>query len=163
MAPRPAALTLTEHLPARELVAGEALFGPDDTGEGLVVLVSGRLQVEAGGAALGSVDVPGAFVGEIAALLGTGRTADVVADGPVTVRHVASPVELFAAHPELGLELARQLAARLHRLTAYLVDVRGQYAGSDGHLGMVDSVLGTLSSRPAVDIEPGSERPGPDC
>jgi CRP-like cAMP-binding protein len=158
MSSRPAALLLTEGLPTRELSPGEALFGPQDTGASVVVLVSGRLRVSAGGAPLGVVDVPGAFVGEVAALLGVGRTADVVADLPTTVRVIGAPDAFFAAHPELALELARQLAGRLHRLTAYLADVREQYAGSAGHLGMVDSVLGRLSSRAPVDIEPGSDR-----
>ena len=158
MIARPAALLLTEGLPTRELVPGEALFGPEDTGDSVVVLVSGRLRVTAGGTPLGAVDVPGAFVGEVAALLGVGRTADVVADEPTTVRVIGAPNAFFAAHPELALELARQLAGRLHRLTAYLADVREQYAGSEGHLGMVDVVLGRLSSRAPVDIEPGSDR-----
>jgi hypothetical protein len=41
---------------------------------------------------------------------------------------------------------------------AYLGDVRAQYADSDGHLMMIDSVLGRLASRAPVEIEPGSER-----
>lgn len=161
--PSPAdALALTAGLPTRTVGAGEPLFGPGDTGESVVVLVEGRLSVEAGGSRLGVVDVPGAFVGEVAALLGTGRTADVVALEPTTVRVIGAPTAFFTEHPDLALEMARQLAGRLHRLTAYLADVRAQYAGSEGHLGMVDSVLSRLSSRPVVDIEPGSDRPGPD-
>jgi hypothetical protein len=56
------------------------------------------------------------------------------------------------------LELARQLAGRVHRLLAYLGDVRSQYADADGHLTLIDSVLGRLASRPHVEIEPGSDR-----
>ena len=53
---------------------------------------------------------------------------------------------------------AEQLAGRLHRLVAYLADVRAQYADRDDHLGMLDAVLARLSSRPPVDIDPGSDR-----
>jgi CRP-like cAMP-binding protein len=102
--------------------------------------------------------VPGAFVGEIGALLGTARTASVVAMEPSSVRIIGDPETFFATHSDVALELARQLAARLQRLLAYLGDIRRQYADADGHLTMIDSVLGKLASRPTVDIEPGSDR-----
>ncbi|MDX6215874.1 MAG: family transcriptional regulator, cyclic receptor protein [Frankiales bacterium] len=154
----PDVLVLTEGLPMRALVAGEQLFDAADTTQTIVVLVEGSLRVESGGQTLSVLDVPGAFVGEIGALLRVPRSADVVATTPTTVRVIGDPVAFFAEHPVLGLELARQLAGRLHRLTAYLSDVRAQYGDSAGHLGMVDSVLARLSSRPPVDIEPGSDR-----
>ena len=56
------------------------------------------------------------------------------------------------------MELARQLAERLHRLTSYLGDVRAQYADAGGHLEMVDAILGRLASRPPVTIDGGSDR-----
>lgn len=158
MTTRPEVLALTDGLPTLELSVGQALFPPGDRTRTVAVLVDGRLRIEAGGTALGVVDAPGAFVGEIGALLGTGRTAAVVAEELSTVRVIGEPDVFFAEHPGLALELARQLAGRLHRLTAYLVDVRAQYADSDGHLAMVDSVLGRLSSRAPLDIEPGSDR-----
>ncbi len=74
------------------------------------------------------------------------------------MRVIGDPDAFFATHPELGLELARQLAGRLQRITAYLGDLRTQYEGADGHLGMVDAVLGRLSARAPVDLEPGSDR-----
>ena len=60
------------------------------------------------------------------------RTARVVATEPTTVRSIGDPDALFfASHPELALELARQLAGRLHRLLAYLGDVRSQYRDAE--------------------------------
>ena len=156
---RPAALTLTDGLPERRLEPGQLLFAHHDAEHTTVaVLVAGSLQVEIGGNRLPDVTVPGSFIGEIAALLGIERTADVVAGEATTVRIIGDPHAFFESHPSLALELARQLAARLHRLTAYLGDVRTQFAGSEGHLGMVDTVLGRLASRPAVEIDPGSDR-----
>lgn len=153
------ALALTAGLPERRLAPGEVLFdqGEEDITE-VAVLVDGELRVEVGSFSLSEIVVPGAFIGEIGALLGVARSATVVAVTPTTVRMIGDPEAFFEHHPSLGLELARQLAARLQRLLTYLSDLRAQYADADGHLGMVDSVLGRLASRPHVDIEPGSDR-----
>ena len=152
-------LALTRALPERRLEAGEVLFGQGQGGHvEVAVVIEGRLRVELDDIVLAELSVPGTFVGEIGALLGTARSATVVAAEPSTVRLIGDPEAFFATHPEVGLELARQLAGRLHRLLAYLADVRSQYAGAEGHLTMIDSVLGRLASRPAVVIEPGSDR-----
>jgi CRP/FNR family cyclic AMP-dependent transcriptional regulator len=151
-------LTVTSGMPERRLAAGEVLFGQGEGDASVAVLVEGALQVDLDGAHLSDVTVPGGFVGEIAALLGTARTASVTATTASTVRIIGDPDAFFASHPEVGLELARQLAGRLHRLLAYLGDVRAQYADAEGHVTMIDAVLGRLASRPPVEIEPGSDR-----
>lgn len=153
------AVALTEGMLETRLEAGDVLFAQGAAARHAVgVLVAGRLRVELDGATLAEIAVPGAFVGELGALLGTARSADVVALEPTTVRIIGDPDAFFGSHPDLALELARQLAGRLHRLLAYLSDVRSQYADADGHLGILDSVLGQLASRPPVEIEPGSDR-----
>jgi len=152
-------LDITSDLPERRLDAGDVLYGQ---GEGdhseVAVLVEGELRVELDGFLLSDLRLPGSFVGEIGALLQTPRSATVVAGAPSTVRVIGDPSTFFATHPELGLELARQLAGRLHRLMAYLTDVRSQYADAEGHLTVIDSVLGRLATRPTVAIDPGSDR-----
>ena len=151
-------IALTAGMPERSVAKGASVF--DDAGgpPAVLILVAGRLRVAVDGAELAQIDAPGAFVGELGALLGVARTADVVALEPSIVRSIGDPETFFATRPELALELARQLAGRLHRLVAYLADVRAQYADRDDHLGMLDSVLARLSARPPVDIEPGSDR-----
>jgi CRP-like cAMP-binding protein len=152
-------IALTAGMAERQLDAGDVLFGQgDDDRTSVAVLVRGQLRVDLDGVALSDITVPGAFVGELGALLGTDRSASVVAVEPSTVRIIGDPAAFFADHPDVALELARQLAGRLHRLLAYLADVRSQYADAEGHLGVIDSVLGRLASRPPVDIEPGSDR-----
>jgi CRP-like cAMP-binding protein len=152
-------LALTAAMPVQRLQPGDVLFGQGDDGRiSVAVLVDGALRVELDGVALSEITVPGAFVGEIGALLGTARSATVVALEPSTVRLIGDPNAFFTSNPQVALELARQLAGRLHRLLTYLGDVRAQYADADGHLMMIDSVLGRLASRPPVEIEPGSER-----
>ena len=156
---RPLVLDLTEGLPERRLAPGDALFREGDSEHTVVaVLVEGRLMASIGGSPLPDMTVPGTFVGEVGALLGIPRTADVVAAEPATVRIIGDPHMFFASHPSVALELARQLAGRLHRLTSYLGDLRSQYADAEGHLGMVDAVLGRIASRTPVDIDGGSDR-----
>lgn len=154
-----AALALTAGLPERHLDAGDVLFDPASPDRSSVaVLVEGVLRIDVEGGRLADVTVPGSFVGEIGALLGRARTAVVSAAGPTTVRMIGDPEAFFASHPALALELARQLAGRLHRLTAYLADVRRQFAGSADHVAMADAVLSRLASRPAIEIDGGSDR-----
>ena len=145
-------------MPTRRLEPGELLYGQGDDSTGVAVLVDGSLRAELDGQPLSEITVPGALIGEIGALLGTVRSASVVAVEPSTIRVIGNPQAFFASHPHVALEMARQLAGRLHRLTSYLGDVRAQYADAEGHLGVIDSVLSRLASRPPVDIEPGSDR-----
>lgn len=155
----PEILALTADMPSRRLAPGDLLYAQgEDSSVGVAVLVDGFLRAELDGKPLNEISVPGALIGEIGALLGTVRSASVVAVEPSTVRLIGDPHAFFASHPQVALEMARQLAGRLHRLTSYLGDVRAQYADAEGHLGVIDSVLSRLASRPPVDIEPGSDR-----
>lgn len=157
--PRSDLFAATRDLPEHRLEVDDVLFGQGNGEHAEVaVLVEGRLRVDLDDLELAELTMPGTFVGEIGALLGTARTATVTALEPSTVRLIGDPAAFFTTHPEIGLELARQLAGRLHRLLAYLGDLRTQYAGTEGHLTMVDTVLGRLASRPPVVIDPGSDR-----
>ena len=151
-------LALTGDLPTRTLVAGETLFVEGAPSSIVVVLVDGELLVEAGGDAIHRHTTPGMFVGETGALLEQPRNATVTATCPTVVREIGHPLEFFLNHPLLGLEVARQLAGRLDRLNAYIVDVQRQVGGQDGHLGMFGELLNRISARPPVAIEPGSDR-----
>lgn len=152
-------VALTQGLPDRRLAVGEVLFEQGElTDNAVAVLVDGVLEAELDGAVIDEHTVAGIFVGEVGALLGAPRTATVRAAAPSTVRIIGDPETFFASHPDLALELARQLAGRLQRLITYVADVRHQYADAEGHLGLVHDVLERLSSRPPVDIEPGSDR-----
>ena len=110
------------------------------------------------GAVVNRLTAPGSFVGEIGALLGQRRSASVSALGDTVIREIGDPREFFATYPQLALEMARQLAGRLHRLSAYIADVRQQFADHDDHLGMFGELLSRIATRPPVDIEPGSDR-----
>jgi CRP-like cAMP-binding protein len=74
---------------AREISAGagDVVVGQWQTSRDLLVILSGRIRVEAGGEARATLG-PGAFVGELAAIdwgagFGRARAADVIAEEPV--------------------------------------------------------------------------------
>src|SRR5690349_4892617 len=97
-------LALTADMPALQLSPGDVLYGQgDESNDSVAVLVDGALRVELDGLTLSEIDVPGAFVGEIGALLGTKRTARVVAAEASTVRSIGNPDAFFASHPDLAL------------------------------------------------------------
>ncbi len=151
-------LALTDDLPERTLAVGEALFSEGDVSSTVVVLVDGELEIDRGGVVMSRHRMPGSFVGEIGALLDQPRSATVTASLPSVIREIGDPDQFFAAHPQLGLEVARQLAGRLYRLTAYVADVQRQFGDREDHLGVFAEVLSRIAARPAIDIEPGSDR-----
>jgi CRP-like cAMP-binding protein len=139
-----ALLDFTDALPRRTIAAGERVLSEGDVTGELFVLVSGRLQIEKDGVAVATITEPGVCVGEIAVLLGVPATADVVATEPSTVAVIDDAPRVVAEQPVVALELARMLAARVQRMTSYLVDLQHQYADHEGGLGMVNTVLGSL-------------------
>jgi CRP-like cAMP-binding protein len=153
-------LALTAGLPERTLAAGDTVFVEGDASSTVVVLVDGDLVIETGGVTVNRHTAPGTFVGEIGGLLRQPRSATVTAAAPTVVRDIGNPDAFFAEHPQLGIEIARQLAGRLVRLSEYIVDVQRQFADRDDHLGVFGELLSRIAAKPPVDIaiEPGSDR-----
>ena len=147
-------------MPERRLDPDEVLFGQGDGEAGSVaVLVEGALRVDLDDTHLSDVTEPGGFVGEIGALLGHGAHRHGHRDRARRPSgSSATPTRSSPPTPSSGSSWPASWPGRLHRLLAYLGDVRAQYADADGHLSVFDSVLGRLASRPHVDIEPGSDR-----
>ena len=112
--------------------------------ERLLVLVSGEVVVEHDGVTFARVDAPGSVFGEMSAVLDQPASATVRAVGEVHVRVVDDPLGFLGDRPGAALAVLRTTAARLDGLTRYLVDVKQQFAGLDGHLGMVDQILDRL-------------------
>ena len=50
------------------------------------------------------------------------------------------------------------MARRLTAVTAYLVDIKRQYADTNTHLALMDQVLGHLIAMQPTAFQPGSER-----
>ena len=124
----------------------------------LYVVASGAYSVTRQGEVVATIVDPGAVIGEVSALLDTvaGATVTATTDGELLV--VDEPMAFLTANPPALEAIARLLAARLNGLVAYLADLKTQYGGADGNLGLVDEVVAQLTFGEASPVEPGSER-----
>lgn len=155
-------LTLAADLPSMTLQPGEVLCAEGDRSGAIWVLVSGALRVTKGGTDVNRIDRPGAIIGEIAVLLGSGNSATVVADTPCELRVAADGAAMLRSHPEISTHVATGLAERLNFVTTYLADLKHQYGDAPG-LTMVGDVLNQLAGRQGPRAQPGSRRdPDPE-
>jgi CRP-like cAMP-binding protein len=151
-------LALCSDLPELRVPKGVSLIEESVRTDRLYVLKSGAFEVVRNGIRVVLIDEPGAFLGEISAVLGSAPTANVVAaqDSAVhVVDHASNAVQRW---PELTYGIAQLLARRLAAVTAYLVDIKRQYADSETHLALMDQVLGSLIAIVPTTVKPGSER-----
>jgi len=151
-------LVMCRHLPVVRVPKGTVLIGEGSRADRLYVLKSGAFEVVRNGVRVVLIGEPGAFLGEISAVLGSAATADVVASEDSAVHVLDNASDAVQTQPELTYAIARLLARRLAAVTAYLVDIKRQYAGSNTHLAMMDEVLGNLVSMVPPQAAPGSER-----
>jgi len=107
---------------------------------------------------LAHLDRPGTIVGEMSTLLDSPATATVRARRASTLLVADDAAALLLERPDVLLQVARALARRLDNLTGHLVDVKKQYGGDSGHLGMLDDVLSTLMHDETPRVQPGSAR-----
>jgi CRP-like cAMP-binding protein len=137
-------LALAEGAPRRAIGPDEVLLEDGAASGALFVLLEGRLHVRKGGVLVSIVGERGSCVGEMSLLLGVPVTATVVAAEPSVVAVIEDAPALLGRDPTLATALAQLLARRLQSMTTYLVDLKQQYAGHEGGLGMVDVVLDSL-------------------
>jgi CRP/FNR family transcriptional regulator, cyclic AMP receptor protein len=151
-------LALAADLPVERVPSGQALIEEGSTPTRMYVLASGSVTVEREGIVFAAIDTPGAVFGEMAVVLGRTATATVRATSDVEVHVVEDPQGFLVERPGAALAVLRMTAARLDGLTQYLVDVRAQFEGLEGHLGMVDQILDTLVHHQAPAVRSGSAR-----
>lgn len=151
-------LDACRHLPEVRLAAGATLIQEGVRTDRLYILQSGEVEIVRDGVRIVRIDEPGAFLGEMAAVLNSVPTADVVATRDTTVLVLENASATVLQQPELTFAIARLLARRLAAVTTYLVDIKRQYADSDTHLGLMDQVLGNLMAMHPADHGLGSER-----
>jgi CRP/FNR family cyclic AMP-dependent transcriptional regulator len=145
-------------LPLRAVAAGETILAEGTRSGVLYILVSGTVEVVKGDVQVSTASEPGAFFGELSAILDVPHTATVRALEACTFRVSENPFGFLRSKPQIALELSRLLARRLHFLTTYLVDVKRQFEGSGDHLAIVDEVLESLAHHQEAEASPGSDR-----
>lgn len=109
----------------------QILFRKGDIGDAAYVIIEGDAEVMV---STESGDIPiaelhdGDFVGEIAILCDTPRTATVQAKSDVKALRIRKEpfFELLHQFPEMAVEMTRLLAERLTRTTAELVEAQSQ-------------------------------------
>jgi CRP/FNR family cyclic AMP-dependent transcriptional regulator len=151
-------LDYCDGLPVRSLAAGDVLIEEGARHDGMWILVSGSVNVERDGVPFARVDTPGAVFGEMSVVLDKVATATVRARSDIEVYEVAEPLDFLRDRPGAALAVLRVTAARLDRMTQYLVDVKQQYADRDDHLGMVDGILDVLVHHHPKQVQTGSAR-----
>lgn len=152
-------LPLCAGLPQQQVAAGAVLLQEGVRGNRLYVLQSGAFDVVRDGVRVVRITEPGAFLGEMSAVLGSAPSANVVAAQDSCVYVLDQAAEAVQRDPALTLAIAQLLARRLQAVTAYLVDLQRQYAGTGSHLALMDQVLARLMEmQPAAAERPGSER-----
>jgi len=124
----------------------------------MYVLQQGAVVIEHDGVPFARIDTPGAVFGEMAWVLEKPATATVRAVGEVEVRVVEDPKVFFTDAPGAALTVLRTTASRLDGLTQYLVDVKQQFGGEEGHLGMVSQILDHLVHHQGPTARTGSAR-----
>ena len=134
-------------LPEAHFATDDCLIEEGNPGGNLYVLISGEVVVLKGETEVARISDPGSVFGEMSALLNLPYSASVRAVGPVRAHLSENAAEFIAANPAVALHTARILAQRLHAATAYLADVKSQFADQRNHFAMMDRILDCLMQR----------------
>ena len=123
---------------------GARLIRQGDCSGRFFILRAGEVIVEKSGVEVARIDEPGAVFGEISALLDLPYSAHVTAATEVAAYVTDDGAGFIAANPKIALHTARILAQRLYLATAYLADLKEQFADQSDHFGVMDRILDTL-------------------
>jgi CRP-like cAMP-binding protein len=149
-------LAICCNFPEKRLAKGDCLIEEAVRTDRLYVIKQGAFEVVRNGVRVILINEPGAFLGEISAVLGSAPTASVLAAEDSTVHMIDDASATVQRQPELTYAIAQVLAQRLSAVTAYLVDIKRQYADGDTHLAVMDQVLGNLTATRPSETKPGS-------
>ncbi|WP_293676714.1 Crp/Fnr family transcriptional regulator [uncultured Phenylobacterium sp.] len=149
---------LCADLPVVRFEPGGVLLAEGETSGKLYVLVDGAVEVVRGETHINTVVEPGALFGEMSILLGLPHTATVRALTACAARVTEDGPGFLKSHHDVSHQLAQLLAQRLHGVSTYLVDLKRQFEGEGGHLGVVDEILESLVHEQRAEFTPGSDR-----
>ena len=115
------------HSLAQTVTAGAVLFEEGTVGGGMVILLSGRLDVYRDGTKVGSITEPGSYVGESTVLTGNHRSATVVAESSATIIKLsANQASAFLQEKATEDKAVRNLVERLETANEQLVEKQGR-------------------------------------
>ncbi|MBK8085005.1 MAG: cyclic nucleotide-binding domain-containing protein [Devosia sp.] len=136
-------LEAAKSLPLFKLGPRAVVFAEGSSTGRLYILKSGDLEVVRQGSSVAGIAEPGSVVGDMAVLLGQPHSATVRTRNGAEL-HVAEDADRFLdEHPAVARHLARELAVRLHKTTALLVDLR-QRAKAREDQDMFDRIFDLL-------------------
>lgn len=145
-------------MPERAFAAGaDVLVEGSRTGV-VYILIEGEVEVLKGDIQVTTAAEPGAFFGEMSALLDAPHTATVRALSPSRFYVAENAVAFLQSSPQIALAIARLLAKRQQAMTSYLADLKSQFEDQADHMAMVDAVLETLVHHQDEEQIPGSDR-----
>ncbi len=119
---------------------GEILCRQGESGDSAFIILEGAVDVQVerdeGTKKIVETLTQNDIVGEIALLCDVNRTATVIAKGDLTTLKVTKDLffGLVKDFPEIGVEIMREIAYRLVKTTAKLVDTEGQLDAANEQL-----------------------------
>ncbi|NOY81253.1 MAG: cyclic nucleotide-binding domain-containing protein [Kiritimatiellaeota bacterium] len=118
--------------------AGTAVLEEGRRTRKVYVLISGSVDIKARKQHLATVDMPGAILGEISALMGTEPVATATTKEDSSFYVIEDFSDFMREHPEACLSVAQILACRLVNMNNHLVHIKEEIAklqeGLDSYL-----------------------------
>ncbi len=111
------------HSLAQTISAGTTVFEEGTVGGGMVILLTGVLDVYRNGTKVGSISEPGSYVGEATVLTGKSRSATVVAESSATIIRLSGKQALaFLDSTGIDEKVVRNMSERLESANDQLVE-----------------------------------------
>jgi len=140
--------------PEISVATGETLLEQNSRTGRLFVLIEGKVEVIKNNELVAWISQPGDIIGDISALLDTPHSTTVRAVRDCRFYVFDNAREFLEKHPQVTIHLCELLARRLVSVTAYLAEIKQQFAGHD-HIGMIDEILEKLLHRTPRPRVPG--------
>jgi CRP/FNR family cyclic AMP-dependent transcriptional regulator len=140
--------------PTLSVATGETLIEQNTRTGKLFVLIEGKVEVLKNGEVVAWISQPGDIIGDISALLDTPHSTTVRAMRDCRFYVFDDARGFLEQNPAVALHLCELLAQRLVSVTAYLAEIKHQFAGHD-HIGMIDDILEKLLHRTPRKRVPG--------
>ncbi|MAS92034.1 MAG: hypothetical protein CMO55_02465 [Verrucomicrobiales bacterium] len=138
------ALCQSFEVPVKSFAAGDTVFQEGEVEDILMVLIDGKVEVEREGVTISTLTGPGSVFGEVSILVGGAHTATVKAVEESRFYEIQDGTDFLKANPELGLQLAYVLAARLKAITASLAQIEHESEDRQEEADLMAELVGSL-------------------